>query len=234
MYGYHHLPLLVSLQSLGLLVKAPSTIPHPFPALRKSLRLVVDDTNDLQPNDISYVYSGYAPLSIRLVQCITQKNAILSTVPGMPGAGGEEDPSRSSRKELPQAHPIAGWRGFEDALGSIPGATVDIRQKPDPGQAGPGAVAGVGEGKGSRDRDGTTTIVFFLGGCTFTEIAALRWMSKQTKGRKFLIATTGIINGTSVSGLFSLYMRTSTSIRTDALQLLESFGDRAPAPLHSK
>lgn len=47
--------------------------------------------------------------------------------------------------------------------------------------------------------ESTTTVVFFLGGCTYTEIAALRWMSKQTKGRRFLIATTGIINGNTVS-----------------------------------
>lgn len=45
----------------------------------------------------------------------------------------------------------------------------------------------------------TTTVVFFLGGCTYTEISALRWMSKQTTGRRFLVATTGIINGNSVS-----------------------------------
>ena len=44
-----------------------------------------------------------------------------------------------------------------------------------------------------------TTVVFFLGGCTYTEVSALRWMSKQIKGRRFLIATTGMINGTSVS-----------------------------------
>jgi hypothetical protein len=45
----------------------------------------------------------------------------------------------------------------------------------------------------------STTVVFFLGGCTYTEIAALRWMAKQTTGRRFIIATTGIINGNTVS-----------------------------------
>jgi hypothetical protein len=192
-YGYHHLPLLIHLQTLGLLVKSPSTLPHPFPSLRKSLRLVVDDTNDAVPNDISYVYSGYAPLSIRLVQCVTQKNSILSA-----GPGTSDDPAqRTGKSALPQAHPIAGWRGFEDVLASIPGATVDIRQKAE-GGAGV-AVDGKDKAEGS-----TTTVVFFLGGCTFTEVAALRWMSKQTKGRKFLIATTGIINGTNVSLLLLL------------------------------
>jgi hypothetical protein len=190
-YGYHHLPLLISLQALGLLVKSPSTLPHPFPSLRKSLRLVVDDINDAAPNDISYVYSGYAPLSIRLVQCITQKNSVLSAGPA------EDTAKQTGRGSLPQAHPIAGWRGFEDVIGSIPGATVDIRQK-----AEGGVVAS--EGKDAKDRS-ITTVVFFLGGCTFTEIAALRWMSKQTKGRKFLIATTGIINGTNVSPMMTIY-----------------------------
>lgn len=78
-------------------------------------------------------------------------------------------------------------------MGSIPGATVDARQKAEGG-------AVVNDDKEGKDRS-TATVVFFLGGCTFTEIAALRWMSKQNKGRKFLIATTGIINGTSVGRL---------------------------------
>jgi hypothetical protein len=163
--------------------------------------LIVDDVDDAAPNDISYVYSGYAPLSIRLVQCITQKNAILSL--GAPPPGEERQPERSGKKELPAAHPISGWKGFEDVLASIPGETVDIRQKSDR-QSTLGELCErrgmlpvlmvVGAQSGS-----TTTVVFFLGGCTYTEIAALRWMSKQTKGRKFLIATTGIINGNTVS-----------------------------------
>jgi hypothetical protein len=42
------------------------------------------------------------------------------------------------------------------------------------------------------------TIVFFLGGITYAEIAALRFISKQleeSSGRTLLIATTGIISG---------------------------------------
>ena len=30
----------------------------------------------------------------------------------------------------------------------------------------------------------TTTVVFFLGGCTYTEIAALRWVGRQNKGQR--------------------------------------------------
>ncbi|KAK1923713.1 Sec1-like protein [Papiliotrema laurentii] len=194
-YGYHHLPLLIALQDLDLLVKSPTSTPHPFASLRKALRLVVDDTDDNKPNDISYVYSGYAPLSIRLVQCVTQKNAVLSgSATSLPEANGNG--SESKGRELPRAHPIVGWRGFEDVLGAIPGATVDVQQKDDI--------------RREQSERTTTTVVFFLGGCTFTEIAALRWMAAQTRGRKFVIATTGIITGSSV---------------------IDSFGDRPPVPL---
>ncbi len=126
-YGYHHLPLLIALQDLGLLTRSPPPTPQPFPSLRKSLRLIVNDIDDAAPNDISYVYSGYAPLSIRLVQCATQKNAVLS------GAADAVD-ERSNRKELPRAHPIVGWKGFEDVLSTIPGATVDVKQKANDGE----------------------------------------------------------------------------------------------------
>ncbi|KIR34577.1 ATP-binding protein [Cryptococcus deuterogattii MMRL2647] len=192
-YGYHHLPLLINLQALNLLVRSPSPTSQNFPALRKSLRLLVDDINDAVPNDISYVYSGYAPLSIRLVQCVTQKNAILS--------GPTEEVS--GRRVLPKAHNISGWKGFEDVLAGIPGSTVDVRQKVERNRS---------DMAGPSGEQFTTTVVFFLGGCTYTEISALRWMSKQTTGRRFLVATTGIINGNS---------------------LIEGFGDKIPVPLKS-
>jgi hypothetical protein len=143
-YGYHHLSLLIALQDLNLLVKSPSTEPLPFSQVRKALRLIVDDIDDAAPNDISYVYSGYAPLSIRLVQCVTQKNAILTV-----GAGNEDENPQpgAKRKELPKAHPISGWKGFEDVLGSIPGATVDVRQKADrlPGQSESSAIGRIAD-----------------------------------------------------------------------------------------
>jgi hypothetical protein len=53
----------------------------------------------------------------------------------------------------------------------------------------------------SIDHDGSmkNTLVFFLGGCTQTEISALRWMNGQAKGRKYIVATTHILNGSTVS-----------------------------------
>ncbi len=127
-YGYHHIPLFMALAELDLLAKAPARS-STFPALRKALRLLVDDIDEQAPSDISYVYSGYAPLSIRLVQCIAQKPVVLSD-PVRDGAG------------VPKAHGLAGWKGFEDVVRAIPGAMFDEAQQADEAE---GDTAGRGE-----------------------------------------------------------------------------------------
>lgn len=211
-YGYRFLPLLLALQKTGLLVKA--TAPSAggggggggggllssvvgggsasapvgdggnaeeggrggFSSVRKSLRLINDDVDERAPADISYVYSGYAPLSCRLVQAVAQKEALLDL----------NNPNPKPRTVKARAHAIVGWRGFEDAVNQLPGATFDEVQSgtsPAP-PTDPDAI--------------TTTLVFFLGGVTYTELAALRFMSKQTRNRRFVVATTNTINGNSM------------------------------------
>ncbi|KAF7337688.1 Vacuolar protein sorting-associated protein 33A [Mycena sanguinolenta] len=209
-YGYNYLPLLLSLASppLGILLPnpMPSTSPpvakYPFVGLRKSFRLLIDDSPealDEVENDISFVYSGYAPISIRLVQCVAQKGGVLSNpaekekagAAAGAGADGKGQPAQIKA----QAHPIAGWRGFEDIVATIPGETIDIAQN---GQSGSSVVAAPMAALLRPLQKPTTTVVFFLGGCTYTEIAALRWVGRQNRGRNFLIATTGIINGNTI------------------------------------
>lgn len=164
----------------------------PFSPLRKSLRLLIDDNPEALEeleNDISFVYSGYAPLSVRLVQCVAQKGGVLSNP-------AEKEKSLESSNKAPdggkvQAHPIVGWKGFEDILAMIPGKTVDVVQN------GVGVTPSGGIGRHTschtrfffsllylaRPKDkATTTVVFFLGGCTYTEIAALRWVARQNRG----------------------------------------------------
>ena len=100
-YGYDKIFTLNNLEKVGLLRKQEAR--NTYPALRKvrrlpralgrylkavlnrhitphvdprrqTLRLFVDDINEREPNDIAYVYSGYAPLSVRLVQAAASKN----------------------------------------------------------------------------------------------------------------------------------------------------------------
>lgn len=209
-YGYQFLPLFLSLAASPLSILLPSAqaattpselalLKYPFVNLCKSLRLLTDDpeSSDELENDISYVYSGYAPISIRLVQCVAQKGGVLSNPAMDKGKKTLDDGDTKKDRNISgkvQAHPIVGWKGFDDVVGSIPGETVDITTKAR-GSADPGVTALTTTN--FREHT-TTTAVFFLGGCTYSEIAALRWVGRQNRGRRFLIATTGIISGRSV------------------------------------
>jgi vacuolar protein sorting-associated protein 33A len=148
--------------------------------LRKELRLIFDDVNEADPNDIAYVFSGYAPLSIRIIQCVLQKSYLQSL----------------HRTPLPLTPSSTGWQGFEDILKSAKGPTFSITQK-------------AGDEKAAKARTqlaGTsgwkTVFVFFLGGVTFAEIAALRFVGKQLEAagerRRLVVLTTSVVSGRSI------------------------------------
>ena len=105
------------------------------------------------PTDISYAYSGYAPLSLRLVQCAAQKAAVKSSQP--------------DAKAQSKGGKIDAYSGFTDALKFIKGDIV--RDEFD----------GAPPREDSPDK---RTLVFFVGGVTYAEIAAIRLMSAQLKG----------------------------------------------------
>ncbi len=196
-YGYQHLLTLHNLEKMGLLVARTAANPFYIPvgggaaseskitnynALRKSLRLIVDEVNEQDPNDIAYVYSGYAPLSVRLVQAIIQKQELLTLTRGI----SSDAPSTSSA--------ATGWQGFEDALKSVKGETFNRIQKGDEAAVKARHML-TGSGKEK------TVVVMFLGGITRTEIAALRFVGKKLEGRKrVVICTTGVIGGKEVVG----------------------------------
>ncbi|CAK7219958.1 Vacuolar protein-sorting-associated protein 33 [Sporothrix curviconia] len=121
-YGYQHLLTLQNLETLQMFLPRSSPLAGMIPMagsagatgtktnytfLRKQLRLIVDEVSEHDPNDIAYVYSGYAPLSVR-----------------------------------------------------------------------------------------KTVFVVFVGGITFTEIAALRFVARKEEGRRnIVICTTSIVSG---------------------------------------
>ena len=56
---------------------------------------------------------------------------------------------------------------------------------------------------GARDKKRRVVLVMFIGGVTFAEIGALRFLSTRPEVRSdFTIATTKLINGTSMLGTF--------------------------------
>ncbi|KAJ5093518.1 hypothetical protein N7456_009379 [Penicillium angulare] len=190
-YGHQHILTFWALEKMELLQPRSSATTMLLPTsgqtgtktnygyLRKSLRLVIEEVSEKEPEDISYVYSGFAPLSVRLVQCVLQKPYIISLIKGGTPAASVNNASTGS----------PGWLGFEDVVKSARGSTFSIVQK--------------GDDKAVRARqtlsgnNATKTVyVYFLGGITFTEIAALRFVAAQeAPRRKIIICTTGIVSG---------------------------------------
>ncbi|KAK7165486.1 hypothetical protein R3I94_003751 [Phoxinus phoxinus] len=151
-YGYEHILTLKNMEKVGLL-KPQSTMRNNYPTIRKTLKLWMEDANEQNPNDISYVYSGYAPLSVRLTQVLARP----------------------------------GWRSIEEVLKILPGPHFEERQQ-----------VPTGLHKKRQPGENRTTLVFFLGGVTYAEIAALRFLSNmEDSGTEYIIATTKLINGTS-------------------------------------
>ncbi|KAI1320180.1 hypothetical protein EDD11_001784 [Mortierella claussenii] len=177
-YGFEHIQTLENLRRLGMLTKQVTT-KNAYSLVRRSLSLIVDEVNEHAPNDISYVYSGYAPLSVRLVQCVVQRGKD-GRPPGGPGGGGKSTGIAGGN----------GWKGFEDVLRMLPGRTFDEKQRVDDGQP-MSAKRSNGQPR--------ISLVFFLGGCTFTEVSATRFLASQEGGqRDFVICTTQILNGNTL------------------------------------
>ena len=159
-FGYGHLTALENLEKVGLLGVQQNS--RNYAVIRKRLGLTVDNVDEQNPEDVAFVYSVYAPLSIRLVERLA-----------------------------------SGWKGIRDVLDLLPGPTVEETR--------PEARKAMAE----RERAGfvrtaVRTLVVFVGGCTYAEIAALRFLSRREGHggtfHEYLVATTGIVNGDRLVG----------------------------------
>ncbi|KAK8947577.1 hypothetical protein KSP40_PGU022728 [Platanthera guangdongensis] len=65
-YGFEHMPTLYNLEKAGLFKRQESK--SNWLMISKALQLIVSESEASRPDDISYIFSGYAPLSIRIVQ----------------------------------------------------------------------------------------------------------------------------------------------------------------------
>lgn len=191
-YGHQHILTLHNLEKLQLFLSKSSPLAGMIPMagggssnsnatsgtsagsktnytyLRKQLRLIVDEVQEDDPNDVAYVYSGYAPLSIRLVQCVLQKQYLWNMARG----GGT---SSAAAAVGSSSATTQGWHGFDDALKHTRGHTFYEHQK---GEDKAMKAKALLSGSGNRQ----TVFVVFVGGITFTEISALRFIAKQQEG----------------------------------------------------
>ncbi|XP_059456459.1 vacuolar protein-sorting-associated protein 33 homolog [Corylus avellana] len=167
-YGFEHMATLNNLEKAGLFKKQDSK--SNWLTIKRALQLVVDDTDTANPNDIAYVFSGYAPLSIRLIQ-----HAVRS-----------------------------GWRPIEEILKLLPGPHSETKRGRFSSSQSFDTLQGASANT-DKVTDGRRSIVLvvFIGGVTFAEIAALRFLSAQ-EGMAYdlIVGTTKIVSGHTLAETF--------------------------------
>lgn len=90
-----------------------------------------------------------------------------------------------------------GWQSLNEVLQVIPGPTFEDYQAPTNTLLSTGR-RGSFSSEISQSDTPKVILVFFLGGCTFAEISALRFLSQQEDNNvEFVIATTKIVNKNS-------------------------------------
>ncbi|CAI5525768.1 unnamed protein product [Closterium sp. Naga37s-1] len=146
-YGFLHVFSLDNFERAGLIKRQEGR--STWAAVKRSLRLIVDDDDDANPRDIAFTFSGYAPLSVRLLQ---------------------------------QAIQPGGWRAMDEVTKTATGPTFEWEQSPDGTthrdvtNRAPSAMR-----RGPSESVPRLVAAVFLGGVTFAEIAALRFLSMQVR-----------------------------------------------------
>jgi hypothetical protein len=168
-YGYEYLFVLENLELAGLLSRREGLwmdTTSPFNNLRKSVHLINAEVDTVDPDDISYVSSGYAPLSVRILQTA-----------------------------------VKGWNTRSEILRELPGRLIDVIQQNPPEELSaalkrPVKKLGADTDQDTQGKKKPTLMVMYVGGVTYMEIAALRFLSKRP-GFPFhiIICTSKIING---------------------------------------
>lgn len=83
--------------------------------------------------------------------------------------------------------------GIADVLGSLPGPTIDELQSLQPRMTRRNSISSENS---SSIENPKVILVFFIGGCTYHEISALRNISQQEDSNvEFVVLTTKLVNG---------------------------------------
>jgi vacuolar protein sorting-associated protein 33A len=106
-YGPKHIFTFQHLEKLGLFTQYASKSKAHYANLSSSFNLVIDHISGIEQGDVSHVFHGYAPLSIRLVQLASK------SIP---------DYSNSASKP---ANKSLTWQGCDELLKLIPGKTFE-------------------------------------------------------------------------------------------------------------
>lgn len=102
-YGAHHILTFQNLMKAGLLNPIDKNAKSSFSQISKGLKLINDYDSETIKTDVSYAYSGYAPISLRLIQ--TASGNLSDVADGRPNG--------------------LSWKGAEDIIQLLPGASFE-------------------------------------------------------------------------------------------------------------
>ena len=142
-YGYKNIFLWKNLEKIGVLKTQDNNFF--FTNISTELNLIYSDIDVINPNDSSYVYGGYCPIIIRLIEKAFNP----------------------------------GWGAIKEIIKKIPGETNFP----------------LDESEIINDNNEVKYfLVVFIGGITYGELAAIRYLNKTFQNKKFVVLTTSMIN----------------------------------------
>jgi hypothetical protein len=150
-YGFEEMNTLLNMEEMGLFVKKQSRYKYDWARIMKDFLIINEEVQLKTPVDYSYVYNGYSPLSVKLVDyCMNEKG--LGTI------------DNKLRYVTPKYKYPANERELFEKRGIYSSGGKKV------------------------------IMVFYIGGVTYAEISAIRFLNKLHSDKVFVIATTQIIN----------------------------------------
>jgi len=191
-YGYEFVAVLSDLEKAGFLRKRETffmdSMQTPYSIMRKTLGLIVPDVDASDPGDCAYVSSGYAPATARWVQAAMRGYAGLDeAIRELPAAGGAGASSGGG----------GGGRWVDVEQRCPPESLVEaLKRKRGPSLGTLAKKQAEESGVGKDEKKKPVLLVYFVGGVTFMELAALRFLSRRPSfPYNIVCCTTEIVNG---------------------------------------
>jgi hypothetical protein len=148
-YGFQEIFLLNNLEKMNILKNYDASSNY-YSELNKKLKLIYELVDINEPNDSSYVYSGYCPIFIRLIEKAFTK----------------------------------GWNSIKDILSKLPG---EYQFPEDESQI-----------IDDDSKDKKYILLVFIGGITYGELAAIRFLNQNMGNKRFIVLTTSMINNKKI------------------------------------
>ena len=148
-YGFQEIFLLNNLEKMNILKNYDASSNY-YSELNKKLRLINELVDINEPNDSSYVYSGYCPIFIRLIEKAFTK----------------------------------GWNSIKDIISKLPG---EYQFPEDESQI-----------IDDDSKDKKFILLVFIGGITYGELAAIRFLNQNMGNKRFIVLTTSMINNKKI------------------------------------